>query len=77
MNDRQEDLGTLGQEDSLQGKRKQATGWFQKMVGKVTGNRERQAKGAVQEVGGRVQSKVGAIEQQGDQAIRQDETQEQ
>jgi uncharacterized protein YjbJ (UPF0337 family) len=72
MNDQQKDLGTLGQENALKGKRNQTAGWFQKVVGKMTGNRERQARGAIQEAGGKMQSKMGGVEQKADQAIEHD-----
>lgn len=56
MTDEQKDLGTQGREASREGKRTQGNGWLRKVVGKVTGNREMQAKGAVQETGGKLQT---------------------
>jgi len=73
MNDEQKDLGTLGREDALKGKRNQTSGWFQKVMGKMTGNQARQMQGAVREAGGKIQSKVGEAEQKADQAIEHDE----
>jgi uncharacterized protein YjbJ (UPF0337 family) len=73
MNDEQKGLGTLGREDALKGKRTQTSGWFQKVVGKMIGSQARQTQGAVQEAGGKIQSKVGEAEQKADQATEHDE----
>lgn len=69
MDNEQKDLGTQGQMNALKGKHNQASGWFQKVVGKMTGNRERQVKGTLQETGGVIPSKVGEAEQQADRTI--------
>jgi len=71
MTDEQKDLGTQGREASREGKRNQGNGWLRKVVGKVTGNREMQAKGAVQETGGKLQTQGGEVEQNVDQALKQ------
>ncbi len=68
MNDEQKDLRSQGQENVHRGRRHQTAGWFQKVVAKITENREKQAKGGAQEVGGKIQSKMGEVEQKVDQA---------
>jgi uncharacterized protein YjbJ (UPF0337 family) len=71
MTNEQKDLGVQGREASRQGKSNQARGWLQKVVGKVTGNRERQAKGAVQETAGKLQTQGGEVAQNVDQSLKQ------
>lgn len=71
MNDEQKDLRSQGQENVRKGRRHQTAGWFQKVVAKMTENREKQAKGVAQEMGGKIQSKMGEVEQNVDQASKQ------
>lgn len=71
MAEEQRDLGVRGRDVSRQGKGTQASGWFQKVVGKVTGNRQMQAKGAVRETAGKLQTQGGEVEQNVDQTLKQ------
>lgn len=69
----QEDLEMHGREDELRGKGNQATGWFQRMFGKMTGNRSAEAKGTLRQFGGKVQEKGGKVEQKVENKLRQDD----
>jgi len=72
--DDQKDLGTQGQEDTLKGKLKQASGKVQSKAGKLTGNKEMQVKGDAKQVGGKVQSKAGKVEKKADDALDPDKS---
>jgi uncharacterized protein YjbJ (UPF0337 family) len=71
MSTNQPDLEKRGVEDELKGKGNQTAGWFQKTFGKLTGNRNTQAKGAVRELGGKVQVKGGQVEQKVEQKLEE------
>ena len=80
MSNNQQDLDRQGRADELQGRGKQASGWFQKTFGRLTGNRKTQFKGTVNEAGGKAQVKGGQVEQkveqkldEHDQKVREDQ----
>jgi len=72
--EQQKDLGTQGKEDTFMGKVKQVAGKFQRKAGQATGNRDMQARGTGREVGGKVQSAGGQVEQKVDNALHPNET---
>ncbi|HEU5379026.1 MAG TPA: hypothetical protein VFV38_26685 [Ktedonobacteraceae bacterium] len=59
MNEEQKDLGTLERRAALKGRHKQTSGWFQKVVEKLTENRAKQA----QITEGKTQLKIEEAEQ--------------
>jgi uncharacterized protein YjbJ (UPF0337 family) len=65
----EKELGTQGQEDTVKGKLKEATGKVQSKVGELTGNEKMKAKGDAKQLGGKAQSTVGKGEQKVDQAL--------
>ncbi len=65
----EKDLGTQGQEDTMKGKLKEATGKVQSKVGEFTGNEKMKAKGDAKQLGGKAQSTVGKGEKKVDQAL--------
>jgi uncharacterized protein YjbJ (UPF0337 family) len=65
------DLGAQGADDTVKGTANNIAGKVQKTVGKVTGDKETEAKGKAREVGGTVQNKVGQAEQTVDNKLNQ------
>ena len=70
--DNNKDLGTQGDENTLKGKVKEATGKVQSKVGEATNNSDMKAKGDAKQAGGKVQSTVGKGERKVDDAFNPD-----
>lgn len=71
-NEPKKDLGTQGQEDSLKGKLKQATGKVQSKAGEVTGDQKTEAKGDAKRVEGKGQDALGKGERKLDDVVNPD-----
>jgi uncharacterized protein YjbJ (UPF0337 family) len=50
--------------DKIQGGMHEAKGKIKEEVGKLTGNKDLQARGTVEKVGGKVEKKVGHVEKE-------------
>ena len=57
-------------EEQVKGKIKEGVGEAQEHLGRVTGNREQEARGHAREQEGKVQKKVGDVEEGVDKIIR-------
>ncbi|KQT10663.1 CsbD family protein [Ramlibacter sp. Leaf400] len=57
-------------EEQVKGKIKEGVGEAQEHLGRVTGNREQEARGHAREQEGKVQKKVGDVEEAVDKVVR-------
>lgn len=57
-------------EEQVKGKIKEGVGEAQEQLGRVTGNREQEARGHAREQEGKVEKKVGDVEEGVDKIIR-------
>lgn len=67
--DEDRDLGNRGDEDTMRGKLNQAGGKIQEGMGKLTGDKDTEAKGKMRQAKGDVQEGAGNVERKTDDLL--------